>query len=105
MVEHLIGRTFESGKALSNDLRRSTIDEVVLAGGNIVTGCFPETYQAVATKFRVARSTVRKVWKNFCDDYVETAMPSGGPNRNRDKLTGEDLELIEAFKNSKRIDL
>ena len=28
------GRTFESGKALSNDLRRSLIDEVVLAGGN-----------------------------------------------------------------------
>ena len=92
------GRTFESGKALSNDLRRSIIDEVVLAGGNIVTGYFPGTYQAVATKFRVARSTVRKVWKNFCDDYVETAMPSGGPNRNRDKLTGEDLELIEALK-------
>ena len=63
------GRTFESGnKALSNDLRRSIIDEVVLAGGNIVTDYFPGTYQAVATKFRVARSTVRKVWKNFCDD-------------------------------------
>ena len=88
------GRTFECGKALSNDLRRSSIDEIVSTGGNTFSG----TYEAVATKFRVARSTVRKVWKNFCNDNIESAMPKGCPNRNLDKLTGEDLELIETLK-------
>ena len=92
------GRTFESGKALSNDLRRCLKDEIVSTGGNTITGYFPGTYEAVATKFRVARSVVRKVWKNFCNDNIESAMPKGGPNRNLDKLTGEDLELIETLK-------
>lgn len=92
------GRTFENGKALSEDIRRSVIDEIVLAGGNTLTGYFPGTYEAIASKFRLARSTVRKVWRNYCENLSESAMPKGGGNRNRDKLTGEDLQLIETLK-------
>ena len=93
------GRTFENGKALSDDIRRSIIDEIVLAGGNTVTGYFPGTYEAIATKLRLARSTVRKIWTNDCDNLIsESAMPKGGGNRNRDKLTADDLQLIETLK-------
>jgi hypothetical protein len=66
------GRTFENGKSLSIDIRRSIINEIVLGGpGDIITGYFPGTYEAVATKFRFARSTVRKVWNRFCDEFGE----------------------------------
>ncbi len=91
------GRTFDCGKAVSDDLKKSIIDEIVLAGGNVVTGYFPGTYEAVAAKFRVARSTVRKVWERFCDSN-ELTLPKGGANQNRTKLSEEDLEMIEALK-------
>ena len=65
------GRTFESGKSLSTDLRRSIIDEIVLGGGNVITGYFPGYYEAVASRFRVARSTVRKIWKRYCEGFSE----------------------------------
>ena len=52
------GRTFESGKNLSTDLRRSIIDEIILNGGNAITGYFSGYYETVASRFRVARSTV-----------------------------------------------
>ena len=92
------GRTFESGKNLSTDLRRSIIDEIILNGGNAITGYFPGYYETVASRFRVARSTVRKVWKRYCEGLSEAPEAKGGANRNREKLTQDDLELIEALK-------
>ena len=91
------GWTFESGKNLSTNLRRSIIDEIVLNGGNAITGYFPG-YETVASRFRVARSTVRKVWKRYCEGLSEMPEAKGGANRNREKLTQDDLELIEALK-------
>ena len=32
------GRTYEPGKALSDDFRRAIVDEIIKRGGNIVTG-------------------------------------------------------------------
>ena len=92
------GQTFESGKSLSTDLRRSIIDEIVLGGGNVITGYFPGHYKAVASRFCVARSTVRKIWKRYCEVFSEEAQAKGGANRNREKLMEEDLELIKALK-------
>ena len=92
------GRTFESGKSLSTDIRRSIIDEIILGGGNVVTGYFSGYYETVATRFRVARSTVRKIWKQYCEGFSEEPQAKGGANRNREKITENDLELIEGLK-------
>ena len=46
-------RTFDSGKALSIDLRRAILDEAVLAGGDTVTtvtGHFHGSYEVIANK-------------------------------------------------------
>lgn len=72
------GRTFESGKATSTDIRRAIIDEIVLAGGDTTTGHFPGKYEGIATKFRVARSTVRKILKRYCDELSENPLPKAG---------------------------
>ncbi len=61
-----------------------------------MTGSFPGTYEAVAAKFCVARSTVCKVWKCFFDSN-QLMLPKGGASRNRTKLSEEDLEIIEAL--------
>lgn len=90
------GRTYESGKSLSIDFRRAVLDEIVLRGGNTVTGYFPGSIQAVAEKFRVARSTVRKIWRRYCESFTENPLPHAGGNPG--KLGEDDLELIEVLK-------
>ena len=92
------GRTFESGKSLSTNIRRSIIDEIILGGGNVVTGYFPGYYETVASRFRVTRSTVRKIWKQYCEGFSEEPQAKGGANRNREKIMENDLELIKALK-------
>ena len=72
------GRTYQRGNSISIDLRRSIIDEIVLAGGDILTGIFPGSYERIASKFRVARSTDRKFWRRYCDEFVQTALPKAG---------------------------
>jgi transposase len=93
------GRSYENGKALTIDLRRAILDEIVLRGGNTITGYFPGTFQAVAQKFRVARSTVRKIWRLYCDSFREDPLPKGGGNPSN--LSQADLELIEVLKREK----
>ena len=93
------GRSYENGKALTIDLRRAILDEIVLRGGNTITGYFPGTFQAVAQKFRVARSTVRKIWRLYCDSFREDPQPKGAGNPSN--LSQADLELIEVLKREK----
>ena len=90
------GRTYERGKSISIDLRRSIIDEIVLARGDTITGTFLGSYEQIAAKFRVARSTVTKIWRRYCDEFVETALPKAGGMQG--KLNEKDLALIEALK-------
>ena len=66
---------------------------------NTITGYFPGTFQSVAQKYRVARSTVRKVWRLYCDSVMENPLPKGGGNPS--KLNQADLELIEVLKREK----
>ena len=78
-------------------MRRSIIDEIVANGGDILTGYFPGTYEYVTRKYRVAQSTVRKVWEKY---YTErNDLPDHHAGGNRGKLTADDLELIEILKN------
>lgn len=67
-----------------------------MRGGSTVTGYFPGNIEDVADKFRVARSTVRKIWRRYCDNYTENPLPTAGGNPG--KLTDGDLQLIEALK-------
>lgn len=50
------GRTFESEKATSIDIRRAIADEIVLAEGDIIAKFFQGKYEDIATKFHIARS-------------------------------------------------
>ncbi|CAB3982278.1 transcriptional regulator [Paramuricea clavata] len=94
------GRTWESGKSISIDLRRAIIDEIVLAGGDIVTGNFPGCYEQIATKFCVARITVRKIWKRYVEEFSENPLPKSGGVQG--KLSEYDLALIEALRKVQR---
>ncbi|CAB4030732.1 vicilin-like seed storage At2g18540 [Paramuricea clavata] len=60
---------------------------------------FPGTFQAVAQTFRVARSTVQKIWTLYCDSFREDLLPKGGGNPSN--LSQADLELMEVLKREK----
>ena len=93
------GRTYEVGKALSNDFRRAIIDEIIEKGGDRLTGIIPVPYTQIAEHFKVAPNTVKSIWKRFCHDYVADRLPVSGGNKG--KLSQGDLELIEVIKNAK----
>ena len=93
------GRTYEVGKALSNDFRRAIIDEIIEKGGDRLTGIIPVPYTQIAEHFKVAPNTVKSIRKRFCHDYVADRLPVSGGNKG--KLSQGDLELIEVIKNAK----
>ena len=45
------GRTYQRGNSILIDLRRSIIDEIVLPGGDILTGIFPGSHRVQLEKF------------------------------------------------------
>ena len=90
------GRTFESGKALSTDFRRLIIDRILEKGGNRTTQEIPCGYAFIARYFKVAPNTVKKIWKQFCNEYSEERLPVCGGRRL--SLSAGDLELIEVLK-------
>ena len=51
---------------------------------------------SVAKKYRVAQSTVRKIWRLYCDSFLENPLPKGGGNPS--KLNQADLGLIKVLK-------
>ena len=51
------GRVYERGKALSEDLRRNIIQDVVEKGGDLVTGYFPGSFSEIALKNRTTYNT------------------------------------------------
>ena len=73
--------------------------ELVHLGGDIITGIFPGCYQNVATKFKVSRSTVPKIWQRFCEELTEKPKDRAGGNSSN--LSADDLELIEVLKRLK----
>ena len=69
-----------------------------MAGGDTVTGTFLGSYEQIAAKFRVARSTVTEIWRRYCDEFVETALPKAGGVQGKLNENDIDLALIEALK-------
>jgi uncharacterized protein YjcR len=65
------GRTYEVGKALSDDFRRAIIKKIIEKGGDRVTRVTPVPYTHIAEHFKVAPNTVKSIWKRFCEDYSE----------------------------------
>jgi len=61
------GRVFEQGKALSDDLRKNIIQDIVEEGGDFVTGFFDGSFSQIARKNRTKYDTVTKLWKQFCN--------------------------------------
>ena len=89
-------RTFESGKALSTDFRRLMIDKILEKGGNRTMQEIPCGYAFIAHCFKVVPNTVKKIWKQFCNEYSEDRLPVSGSRRL--SLSAGELELIEVLK-------
>ena len=94
-----LGRSYISGKPLSDDFRVLILDTIIENGGDSLTGYIPVTYSEIAKRFCVSQQTVAKIWREFCQRN-SFAVQSRGGVRNR-KLTDNDLELIETLKASK----
>ena len=66
------GRSYISGKPLSEDFRVLILDTIIEKGGDSLTGYIPVTYIEIAKRFCVSQQTVAKIWegilpkKQFC---------------------------------------
>ena len=91
------GRTFVNGCALSQDLRKLIVDEIVRNGGDINTGYFPGKFSNVANAFKVSRTTVKNIWQRL---HMERTNIKATPARRlkNSNLTQGDLQLIETIK-------
>ena len=59
------GRVYERGKALSEDLRRNIIQDVVEKGGDLVTGYFPGSFSEIALKTGQHTIQLQRFENNF----------------------------------------
>lgn len=91
------GRTYASGKVLSEDFRKVIVDRCIEDGGNVNTSAIPRgVYTRIASEFKVSDNFVRKMWLQFCTDKsVSRKKPGGGQSR---KLTEPDLDYLKALK-------
>lgn len=60
------GRTYERGKALSRDARKSIIDKIISREGRKETGIFPGKYTDVAKELDLSSVVVSKISKQYC---------------------------------------
>ena len=90
------GRTFLNGCALSQDLRKLIVDEIVRNGGDINTGYFPGKFSDVANAFKVSRTTVKNIWQRLHMERTNEPRQHGGGKNNN--LTQGDLQLINTVK-------
>ena len=93
------GRTYQRGKALSDEVRSMIIDEFVENGGDITRGYFPGSFDNIAKKFKLKIDTVQKVWKTFhtTGEFKRPKPCSSGVKH----LQPEDLEFIEVLKTNR----
>ena len=94
-----LGRSYISGKPLSDDIRVLILDTIIENGGDSLTGYIPVTYSEIAKRFCVSQQTVAKIRREFCQGNSFAVQSRGGVRNG--KLTGNDLELIETLKASK----
>ena len=93
------GRSFESGKAVGIELRKSVIDMIVRQSGDVMTGYFNGSFKNVAKHLSVSLSFLSELWKQCCETGDITAQWKGGNNPPHLKLP--DVELTRGLKSSK----
>ena len=93
------GRKHCFGKSLSLEIRDSIIDVMVEEGGDIGSGFFPGSYNAIADRFKVSDFAVRKLWKQVCCE--RKLEPIKHQTGNPAHIKEEDLQLIETIKTEK----
>ena len=72
------GKTFVNGCALSQDLRKLIVDEIVRNGGDINTGYFPGKFSNVANAFKVSRTTMKNIWQRLHMERTNKPRQHGG---------------------------
>ncbi len=93
------GRSFERGKAVRMELRKSVIDMIVKEGGDVTTENFPGSFKNVAQHFSLSVSFICKLWKQCCETGDITPQWKGG--KQSATLGTPELELIQCLKSSK----
>ena len=91
-----LGRSFERGKALSEDFRRLVIDDILRNGGNRATGEFDGSLKDISLGFNIYGNTVRNIWERFCVEYNKQPIPKAGGNPSN--LNEDDLKFIKILK-------
>ena len=72
-------------------MKTNIVKPIIEQGGDLGTGYFPESFTAVALKYKVKGDTRRKLWKCFChtgDTSVERC------SRGSKHLQQADIESI-----------
>ena len=90
------GRSYTSGKPLSNDFRMHVIENILAEGGDRLSGYIHLTYAELSRKFRLSPNTVKSIWRQYCQEYHGNPKPTGGFRWR--KLDQDDLQLIEILK-------
>ncbi|XP_077989780.1 uncharacterized protein LOC144444237 [Glandiceps talaboti] len=88
------GRRLRRGTTTSTELQDLIVQEILLRGGDPVTGDF-SFYREVAEKFRFSDRGIRKIWERFV-----SCKPVKGNRGSYPKLKDGDIELIETLKRS-----
>ena len=89
------GRLFDRGKALNIDLRRKIIQDIIEEGGDFATGFFPGSFSLIACKNRVKYDTVRKIWKDLCDNGNEKVTSRAAGVKH---MQSDDIEFVRFLK-------
>ena len=99
MMMNAFGRTFSGGKPVDNDLRSLLRDHMLGVGGDYSTGYFPGKFGDVASRYKVNRKTVEKIWTTFCatGSYEVQQATKGG----RKHLEENELNLLELLKKNR----
>ena len=93
------GRSYISGKPLSEDFRVLILDTIIEKGGDsLLTGYIPVTliYRDCETFLRFAANSCKDM-REFCQRNSFAVQSRGGLRINNRKLTDNDLELIETL--------
>ena len=53
------GRTYQRGKAISDEFRSLIIDEIIEHGGDMITGYLPGSFDEIAKKFKLKKDAVQ----------------------------------------------
>ena len=91
------GRSYISGKALSEGIRRGIIVAIVQNGKDHISGFFKGSNSDVARKFNVRRQSANIVWKKFVGSREIGPRDKKGA-QTPPNLTGAEFEITQFLK-------